>query len=214
MRYWTPKKVPGNPVVGIAVASYLNDDPRRRASLRCLVSAFQAQTYEHWFLRVVHDGPTDREGMRLLGDLQRDDARVTVTDAGPRRQQFGHPHRQEAMEYLVKRYGCEWLLCTNDDNYYAPVFLEWLLFTACNTLGCRFVHCDCVHSHQHWKYFKTEPRYKHLDLGGFLVHASLGKEVKFDNFAFNGDGDWIDRLVARCGPDKVQKVPRVLFVHN
>src|SRR3954464_9218744 len=158
MRMWQSKEVPGNPAVGVGVATYLNDDPRRLAALSCLIASFQAQTYHNWKMNLVHDGPTrGAEAHAALHHPEVSDKRIISYEMTWRRQQFGHPWRQFTLDDLLAL-GCEWLLLTNDDNYYAPTFLEWLLFTALHTPspGCALVYCDCVHSHQHWKPMQTE----------------------------------------------------------
>lgn len=216
MRYWKHKKILGTPRVGIGVASFLNADARRWESLRCLVDSFCAQTYPNWKLRVVHDGPAyhDSHSLRQADRLSDEgrDRRITFDETAERKQQFGHPWRQYALDMLATE--CEWLLLTNDDNYYMPVFLEWLLSVATTSRGCKMAYCDMIHSHRKWTPLKTAPKAGSLDLGGFIVHRDLAKHVPFDNFAFNGDGDWINRLVEKAGASAVQKVPAVLFVHN
>jgi hypothetical protein len=214
VRYWKGKKVVGEPRVGVGVASYLGADPRRWASLKCLVASFEAQTYKNWRMLVVHDGPAphDNEALRNADRLGDWEPRVTFHETAERKQKFGHPHRQFAVDRLAK--DCDWLLLTNDDNYYCPVFLEWLLAQATTARGgCLLAYCDMIHSHKLWQPFHTKPKYKHLDLGGFIVHSSLAGAVPFDKHSFAGDGDWINRLAARAGK-KVQKVAATLFVHN
>lgn len=210
MRYWKPKKI-GAIKVGVAVAAHVADD-RQAASLCCLVASFQAQTHPHWQLRVVHDGPYshDPATLRFFDQWDRE-PRVVVAETKERKQQFGHPHRQAAIEQLLKD-GCEWIGLTNQDNYYVPVYLEWMLYVA-GQRKVPFVYCDCVHSHQSWKPMATRPKRGHIDLGGFLAHRSVVEKVKFDKVTFAADGDYVERLVA-AGRSRSEKVPATLFVHN
>lgn len=214
MRFWKPKPVPGEPLVGLGVAVYLNDDRKRLLpALQCFVASVRAQTYTNWRLHLVHDGPLSAEvGQKAVIELTRD-ARVVWAATPERRGHFGHPHRQATLEALTKT--CAWVGLNNGDNYLAPVFLEWLLATALAAPagGCDLVHCDMVRSHKGWKPFPTRPRRGQLDLGAFLVRSALAKQVKFDNFGFAGDGDWINRLMSRPAV-RVRRVPAVLMVHN
>ncbi len=209
MRFWKPKKIVGTPKVGIAVASYRNDDyARRSAALSCLLHSFVAQTYQNWVMLVVHDGPLEDKATTAA---MPDDPRIKFVSTKNRKKDFGHPHRQWAIDELIAQ-GCDWLGLTNEDNFYVPVYLEWML--SAGTAGnAHFVHCDMVHSHKLWKPMQTRPQRGHLDLGGFLVRADLTRKVKFDKFTFSGDGDYIGRLVKsqKC---RVVKVPATLFVHN
>lgn len=213
MRYWRSKQVRGTPTVGIGVATYLNDEPRRRAALRSLLASFQAQTYPHWRLVAYHDGPASADVRREWEQEAARDSRLSLVETPSRKQQFGHPWRQRAIEELAGT--CPWLLLTNDDNWYAPVFLEWLLAEATAARPpAQLAYCDMVHSHRLWQPLVTQPRYRHLDLGGLLVAAALARRVPFDKTSFNADGDWIDRLVRVAGPRLVVKVRATLFVHN
>jgi len=210
VRYWKPKPVPGTPLVGIAAAAHVSAD-RVGAALVGLVYALKAQTYVEWLLDVTHDGPADVHAAHWLTRTDAADPRVTVTQTPARAQQFGHPHRQAAVERLLAA-GCEWVGLTNQDNYYAPTYLEWLLHAGV-VKQAPFVYCDCVHSHKLWTPMPTRPKRGHIDLGGFLAHRSIVEKVKFDKFTFSGDADYITRLVQAAG-GKTEKVTACLFVHN
>lgn len=210
MRYWKPRKFERQPLVSMVVATYL-EDPYRCQSLVALLAALHVQTYHNWEAIVVHDGPCpvtlDRERLDELGPgdgVQR----VYFHETKERRRQFGHPHRYWAATTLAKG---EIIGFTNDDNYYAPVYFEWLVSEMLRQ-EADFVHCDMVHSHQLWQFFPTKPRYKKLDLGGFLVRAELVRSTPWTDFSFRGDGSYINALVQKAR--KVVKVPACLFVHN
>lgn len=208
MRYWKPKAISRHTKIGIAVASYLcgEDRFRRVAALQCLVQSFRAQTYENWTMRIVHDGPLPDIAHPIFND-----SRVVFTTTPTRLAQFGHPHRQAALDELVNDRGAEWLGLTNDDNYYTPVYLEWLLAAATEKKAL-LAYCDAIHSHKLWKPLPGQLRRGHIDLGSFLLHYSLTEKVKFDKFTFAGDWDYINRLKQQT--KKVAHVQANLFVHN
>jgi hypothetical protein len=209
VRYWKTMAVPGKPVVGVAVAAYL-PDLRQLAALRCLVASLQAQTYGRWRCLVVHDGPCE-EGLRAEARRLAEDKRVTFQETEKRVKQFGHPHRQKAIDHLLEA-GCSWLGLTNGDNYYCPVYFEWMLSRALRTRSL-FAYCDMVHSHKLWSPFKTEPRYRKLDLGAWLAAAEVVRKVKFNKSDFAADGDYINRLV-EASQRRVVKVGATLYTHN
>lgn len=214
MRFWTPKKVHGKPLAGIAVACY-PADAREYSALLGLVAAVQAQTYDRWRLLLVHDGPPARDTaaprQAFRAAVAADD-RVQWFEPPERAGKFGHPHRQAAIDLLLAQ-GCTHVGLTNQDNYYAPTYLEWLLSVATNPKKPReLVYCNCVHSHKLWQPMTTEPRRGRIDLGCFLAAAGLVRQVRFDNFAFNGDGVYIERLRNRARG--VEKVNATLMVHN
>lgn len=212
MRFWKPQPIKGKPTVGIAVAAYLGgeDANRNGPSLAVLVNSFKAQTYQTWKMLVVHDGPHVDDSSYWASGATTLTNRVNFITTPERKQQFGHPHRQKAIEELVES-GCDWIGLTNQDNYYAPVYLEWMLSTA-QEKDAAFVYCDCVHSHKMWKPLPGEVRRGHIDLGGFLVRRDVAEKIKFDKFTFAGDWDYISRV--RTAAKKIAKVSASLFVHN
>jgi hypothetical protein len=163
MRYWKPRSIKGDPLVGIAIASYLNDDwERRHAALCCLLYSLLAQTYKNWLALVVHDGPTMREPQLPS------DPRILFETSATRVQQFGHPHREPALTTLRSR-GADWLGLSNDDNYYTPVYFEWMV-SAAQQHNAELVYCDAVHSHKQWRPLTAELQRGKIDLGHFLAH--------------------------------------------
>lgn len=214
MRFWKTKLLPRCPQVGIAVAAYLGDDNaysmRLHAALCGLVASFQGQTHQKWKLDVVHDGPAQwGEAQGVLRGMEQD-KRIIVTETETRKKDFGHPHRQAAIERLLAS-DCDWIGLTNQDNWYAPTYLEWLLHEAM-TKKAELVYCDFVSSHKMWKPVTTVLRRGGIDLGCFLAHRSVVEKVKFDKFTFAGDWDYISRLASAS--KRTAKVNATLFVHN
>lgn len=215
MRYWKPKLKAG-PTVGIVVASYLNEDERRVPALTSLLASIAAQTYQNWRLKIIHDGPTT---VSLPQNELIKDPRVEFLCTKERKLKHGHPHRHEHAVAPFKYQGTDaeaatnpdYLMFTNDDNYYMPVFLEWMLSEAV-ALKTDFVYCDMVHSHRMWQHFVTTPKKGRIDLGSFLVHRSLVEKTPWTDFSFAGDGTYIEALVASA--TRVRKLDATLFVHN
>ena len=217
MRYWKPKLKSG-PTVGIIVASYLNEDERRSRALNCMLASVVAQTYNNWRVKVVHDGPCTASSFSQNEVI---DPRIEFICTSERKLQHGHPHRREQAlapftyrgdnpAYLAT---CQpdYFVFTNDDNYYMPVFLEWMLHEA-KTSDSDFLYCDMIHSHRLWQHFITTPKKGRIDLGSFLVHRSLVEKVPWTDFSFSGDGTYIEALVSAA--KRVRKLDATLFVHN
>lgn len=206
MRYWKPKPIQGEPHVTIVVASYMNEERRNRLPmLRCLLYSLLSQTYTKWNAVVVHDGPLDAE---IQAAVTRDlPDKISLVTTPRKIGHFGHKYRRRyALEGPNDVVGF-----TNDDNYYAPTYLEWCL-SIMTTQKIPFVYCDMIHSHKLWKPLNTLPQRGRLDLGGFLVRRSLVEATPWDDFSFSGDGKYINALVARA--KKTAKVAATLFVHN
>jgi hypothetical protein len=205
MRYWTPRKVPGKPRVSLVVASYLNDEPRRRASLLCLIQSLRAQTYANWDATVVHDGPLVGQ---TADEFRAADPRVVFAETAERVGKFGHPHRHK---YACAAQG-EFVGFANDDSYYAPVYFEWLLAELASR-KLDLAYCDMVHSHQRWRAFHTGPVRGRIDIGCFLARRSLVAITPWKDHSFRGDGIYFEALAKRAAK-KVAKVPALLYVHN
>jgi hypothetical protein len=215
VRYWKSKHVPEKDhKFGVAVACYVAPDDRRRVwALMCLLHSLRAQTYQNWHVVIMHDGPVVHPDLLPSVETLDADKKVVLVQTPERKLKFGHPWRQRSIDLLAEA-GCQWVCLTNDDNYYAPVFMEWSVAAALVTPKPHLlVHCDMVHSHKLWKHMTTRAKYRHVDLGGVVAHVSLAKRVAFNKFEFNGDGDWINRMAAIAGK-RVAKVPATLFVHN
>lgn len=215
MRYWK-SKLKNGPTIGIVVASYLNDDERRSRALTCMLSSLVAQTYDNWRVKVVHDGPCNT--FPFPKNEITCDPRIQLINTPERKKQHGHPHRREQalapFTYNDKSAATcmpDYFVFTNDDNYYMPVFLEWMLAEA-TSAASDFVYCDMIHSHRMWQHFVTMPKKSRIDLGSFMVHRSLVEKIPWTDFSFSGDGTYIEALVAaaKC----VRKLNATLFVHN
>jgi len=199
-RHWNTREVPGNPKVSLAIAAYNRPD-----HLCCLLYSLKAQTYKNWEAVIVHDGPNPEIRKKIE---QINDDRIVYIDDVKRKEQYGHPHRQ----FAISRCTGEYIGMSNDDNYYAPVYFEWML-SALYSANALFAHCDMVHNYWEWSYFVTRPRKDQCDLGAWIAHGSIVRNTPWRDMSFSGDGTFIEDLVAQVG-DKVVHVPGVIFVHN
>lgn len=209
MRYWKPRVISGN-TVGIVITSYLGDDPRRVSSLMCLLWALKAQTYPHWVAKIAHDGPLDPQLKKCFLEV---DSRVSVVEFD-RLKHHGHPHRRVAAlsdTWCDVREKPTWILMTNDDNYYAPAFLEWLVSEG-EAQRSDIVYCNMVHSHKLWAPFRTELSRGKIDIGSFLVRRTLVEKVPWTDFSFSGDGAYVEALAVQA--KRTTKIEATLFTHN
>jgi glycosyltransferase involved in cell wall biosynthesis len=197
--FWKPLPIVGTPKVSLAIATYRQPDP-----LACLLYSLKAQSYDHWEAIVVHDGPGP-EARAVVDHIA--DARIRLIETPERKGQYGHPWRQLGIEACTGDY----IGLSNGDNYYAPVYFEWLLHVLTTRHG-DFAYCDLVHSHERWAYFPTTPRKSGLDLGAWIAKAALVRATPWRDMSFAGDGTFIEDLVARARA--VIHVPACLFVHN
>lgn len=199
MRYWKSKEISGEPKVGMIVAAY-----KRRHSLACLLYSFLAQTYPNFEILVVHDGPAPeiQELVEAIGD-----ERILLVQTPERSGQFGHPLRQLGIELCSANY----IGMTNDDNYYVPVYFEWMLHEL-ESKQAQFVFCNFIRSHKLWQPYYASPEKGKLDCGAWIAESRLVKSIAWCDMSFSGDGTYIEQLVDAA--DVIAKLDAFLFVHN
>lgn len=196
---WEPRAVPGNPKVSLAVAAYRSPD-----SLCGLIYALRCQTYPNWEAIIVHDGP----GAEVRAAVERiGEPRVRLIETDERRGSYGHPWRRFGIEHCTG----DFIGLSNDDNYYAPTYFEWMLHQMAEEKA-DFAYCNMVHSHQQWAYFPTRPKRGCIDLGAWLGRRELVLATPWPGDDFNADGDFIEALARKAR--RVTHVEGCLFVHN
>jgi glycosyltransferase involved in cell wall biosynthesis len=191
---------------------------RRYEKIPVLIYSLMCQTYQDFRLVVIHDGD-DARMRNILSTLREgfpDRLDFVFTDR--RFADYGHSLRALAIE----KCDTEFMMLTNDDNYYAPTFLE-LMFKKADSEGLDLVLCDMVHSHNKpggrpqgsYEAFHTEPSTNNADIGCFILKTELAKRVGFRDKGFAGDGTFIDDVMNKSGCTvKWGKVDKILFVHN
>lgn len=196
---WKTLEVPGQPKVSLAIAAYQSPD-----TLAGLIYSLRCQTYTNWEAVIVHDGP----GPKVRETVERiDDPRVRLIETEDRRGHYGHPWRRFGLEQCTGDY----VGLSNDDNYYAPVFFEWMLHQMVRDRA-DFAYCNMVHSHQQWAYFPTRPKRGCCDLGAWIATRELALAVPWPSNDFNADGDYIEALTGQA--HRITRVEGCLFVHN
>lgn len=199
IRGWTPLPIRGLPKISMAIATY-----EQRDELACLLYSFRAQTWPNWEAVVVHDGP-GRAAREVVERI--DDPRIKLVETAERKQSYGHPWR----ELGISSCSGDYIGLTNGDNYYAPVFFEWMLHTL-TVAGADLAYCDFLHSHQQWAEFRSGTGIGLIDLGCFVGAANLFKTTPWTEHGFLGDGVFFEAVHRKAA--KAIRIPRPLFVHN
>jgi len=191
---------------------------RRYGPLKVLVQSWLNQTAPNWRLKVYHDGP-DAEFDRIMGEFAREAGpRVSYFHSEQRFNDYGHSLRQLALQDA----GGDYVLLTNDDNYYVPRFLEFLTGAIASTQA-DVVMFDMVHSHDRpgcrplpaYSYFQTQYSRGNIDMGAAVVKTELARAAGFRDKSHDGDATYFEDVArARGGALSVCKISRTLFVHN
>jgi len=191
--------------IHVICVAYYRDIP-----LRGLVDSFLLQTDPNWLMYVIHDGKTPPK-VKRIEDLYADD-RILFTESDKRNKSYGHPNRRYMLNKLPSNN--DYVLMTNDDNYYIPRFVEFMLREAADDVG--IIYCDTVHSHCQYNINYSELRETHIDMGAFIVRLDIAKRVGFKENCFAADGKFAEACNKYCLDRGIKTVhiPKTLFVHN
>jgi len=208
---------------------------QRYKQIHVLIHCLLCQTLQNWRLLIIHDGKDEKMRREVQGYID-EYSNISYTETDKRYNDYGHSLR----EIGINTTQTPFLMMTNDDNYYAPKFLEFM-FDAIKQLNLDFVLCNMVSSHEFR--FSGEPSHdvytnvtrapdgtytqapynvihsipqKHcVDIGNFIIKTSLAKAVGFRDKSFAGDGTFVEDVVRQnTGQVNLGKVHKVLFVHN
>lgn len=176
-------------------------------ALRGLISAFLCQTRQDWQMLVIHDGPNPE----FIWHMQsyKSDRRIEWMQTEDHYADHGHSLRAIALN--EPKLNTEWLLWTNDDNYYVPTFLEWML-GAGEDHDLDLVMCDMLHDHREYQVLPAKLKRGHIDVGAFIVRVELAKRIGFNHRDYAADWHFLEELLEE--DISVGKMPAVLFVHN
>ena len=194
---------------------------KRHTQIPVLIHSILCQSLHNWKLHIIHDG-YDQEMDDLLRPYQEKYPEISCEFTPLRHNDYGHSLR----EIGIKKADTEYLMITNDDNYYVPEFLK-LMFREITTNQLDILLCDMVHSHlktgeglnsydpDQYGFLSTFPKKFRVDIGCFIVRTELAKKVGFRDKSFIGDGTFVEDIIEAAGDSiKIGKLNKVLFVHN
>jgi hypothetical protein len=170
-----------------------------------LLLSLERQTYSNWEAVIQTDGP--REDVRRMLQCEwltkdRIELHETLEACG----WWGFPCKQEGFALCKGQY----MVATNDDNYYVPIWLQRMVETA--QLGYELVLCDRVNSDGGFCYTVGVPIEGTVDLGCALVKKELVNKVPWPRGNEpTCDGRWIEELSKKA--NKAAIVRKALFVH-
>lgn len=189
---------------------------RRPIALRLLCDSFRVQTNPNWELHICHDGSYPGGDLDLITNQEpkiSDDKRIFFYNSAKRKGEYGHPNRKQMLDRLECK-DDDFILLTNDDNYYVPHFVERVMSAAAKTVG--MVYCDMLHNYYSYEVLRTELAVNHIDMGAFAVRASVAKKVGFNSTKFEADGIYAVECMRYCQEKGLRtiKIKGILFVHN
>jgi hypothetical protein len=109
---------------------------------------------------------------------------------------------------------------TNCDNYYVPIWVSEI-----NNLINQdkdFIYWDCVHDHKNsnsdrtcgYGLLNSQLKLCWIDMGCVAVKSNIATKVGFPFKDFAADWEFFKACLKHISPDKIQKISKILFVHN
>lgn len=182
----------------------------RDISLRILIDSFIVQTYPNWVLYVIYDGEIPIKVQKIRDSYM--DYRIKFINTDTRNGNYGHPNRKYCLELLPENN--DFVLMTNDDNYYTPKFLEYMVKEVNGEIG--MIYCDTVHSHYLYNVHTSCLKEQCIDMGAFMVRLDIAKKTGFNHVHFSADGKYAEECKKACVDANLRTihVPKPIFVHN
>lgn len=183
----------------------------RPVSMRILIDSFLVQTNPNWKLHFIHDGPASKE-VRESVSLY-DDPRFLFYESKTRNGKFGHPNRRQMLD-RIEIGEDDFILMTNDDNYYVPVYIETMLNNATKSVG--LIYYNTLHNYYGYDVHKSNLVENGIDMGAFIVRGRIAKCVGFKYNHTSADG----RFAQECKDFVLRErlriiyIDKALFVHN
>lgn len=194
-------------MISIIVVAY-----KRAIPLRILIDSFMVQTCNEWEMQIIHDGPPPQDIKNVVSLYK--DPRIKFDFTSDVNGQWGHPNRKLGLRQIPLSHR-NFVLMTNDDNYYVPEFVKMFLKQA-NKTNTGMVYCDTLHNYISYDVLHSSPKINLIDMGSFIVRADIAKKIGFDNWSFAADGDYAEKCANLCYRRhlRVAYIKKALFVHN
>ena len=189
--------------------------------LKCFIDSIQSQTTPNWRLHIIHDGTGEifdnlKEDLSNNGYLN--DSRIVLSATKTRTNKWGHPLREYGLQNRIS--DAPYITITNCDNYYVPIWLSDISNPVKQDKD--FIYWDCVHNHKSDNFDRScgygllncELKENWIDMGCVAVKSDIAMKVGFAFRSFEADWDFFQGCLQHISPDKIQKIPKILFVHN
>lgn len=180
-----------------------------------VLASLIAQNEQNWEGILIHDGPCDGTCSEDEKEIERykNEPRIKFFETDRCHHDYGHAAREYGLGKVAA--DSEFIVFTGADNYYIPDFLKYMIqpFKRPEVGG---VYCNCLHNIIKYEKMECTFAMAHIDSGNFMTRTKYAQIVgwKYRNY----EADWMFmRDIARLfctTPQSIQKIDRILFVHN
>lgn len=178
-------------------------------SFPAIISSLIMQTFKDWKLILIHDGPGTGEVEPFIRAVN--DDRIEYVETPQHSGNWGHAIRSE----WINKVESEFLIITNPDNQYIPVFLEYMLKPFQQIPGLVATYCThMVHSYRAWATQTVVLNRGHVDCGGVILRTKNAQEVGWKSIDHSADWLFFADIINRYGHKRWAPVKGTLFIHN
>jgi hypothetical protein len=183
---------------------------QRIVPLRIAVDSFLNQTDDRWELHVIHDGPAPH----VIWDFMSRRNKIHFSETSAVNGKWGHPNRRSMLE-RIEADASDYILITNDDNYYIPTYVK--LIQQHMKPGVGMIYYNTLHSYFNYTVHTSQLKVGRIDMGAFVVRADVAKAVGFKHDKEVADGMYCEECAAYCTDHGLLMtyIPGIVpFIHN
>lgn len=191
---------------------------KRYNEIQCLLYSLLSQKIQNFKVMVLHDGYDQKMDDILSRFSSENPGFMDVIFSTVRHNDYGHSLR----EIGIQKTTTEYVLVTNDDNYYSPLLTQYVFNEVVMNKSPDIVMWNMSHGHDlpgessqpPAYFFNTLPTRKYIDIGCFIAKTDLAQRAGFADHAFDADATYFEHLRAAAEHTTIMKLPAVLLVHN
>ena len=179
--------------------------------LKCFINSIKAQVNPNWNLYIVHDGP-NKELKQELTQNNYLGTNIKFIEYPERQNDYGHTLRGWALQKFVSN---KYVLITNGDNYYTPIFVDEI--SKCEQ---DFIYFDMIHSHPtknnhnqtSYGLLNSKLQRGWIDMGNVVIKSELAKKIGFTHRDYAADWHYFNDIL-KTSPS-IKKIDKILMTHN
>ncbi len=161
------------------------------------------QSYPDWELWLIHDGPGEIAAV--------EDERVKYFHTAERKGYWGHSIRSEYLQKVTSPF----VLITNPDNYYAPVYFDYAMKTLASGRYVGAYSGQFIHNYNGYQVIPSRLHRGFIDCGQMLLRTKEAQQVGWKNIT-DHSADWLffQDLINAYGQERFKAFNNCTFIHN
>lgn len=176
-----------------------------------IISSLICQTHHNWELHLIHDGKAT-EGFKVFKDLYTD-KRIFLYEEPEHSGNYGHSIRAKYLKALS--YRSEYVIISNIDNYYMPVFLEKAIESMQVNPRAVATYCSqIVHNYTGFKVMNCRLSRGYIDSGQVMLKFDEAASVGWNSIEHSADWFFFEDVARKYGSGAFVRFEGLLFCHN